>query len=123
MHAPHAAASRRSHWTGLDALVLEEIEALQTSAPRLRHARPAPFAGFASDEEFLMGALRYLAVHPDPGALVARLAAGFQAAPKDEAEGPSGAGEAAAAAAPDEAADAAAPSEPLPDDGKEEDRS
>ena len=98
MHAADVIASRRSVRAGLDALVLEEIEALGASLPPLRHPAPAPVRIFASDEEFLLAALRYLAAHADPGALVARLSAGFEAGPTppaatdEEASGPDAAG-------------------------------
>jgi hypothetical protein len=102
MHASAAAASRRSLWAGLDALVLEEIEALRTSPPPLR--RPAPVAApdFASEEEFLMRTLRYLAGHPDPAALVASLSAGFPPAPDPEPKGSAATGEEPVAAPADE---------------------
>lgn len=113
-----AAVSRRSPWAGLDALVLEEIEALRAPPPRREPPAPAPARGFSSDEDFLMSALRYLAGHPDPAALVARLSAGFQLAATTEPEGP---------AAPEEGARedseaAAAPDGPVADDMEEEDR-
>lgn len=87
MNAP-AAASRRSPRTDLDALVLEEIEALRRSPPPLRQAPPKPFGGFASDEEFLVCAMRYLAVHSDPGALLARLSSRFHVAAEPKPAGP-----------------------------------
>ena len=119
MHAPaSAAASRRSPWAGLDALVLEEIEALRTPPP-LRRMPPAPAPAFASDDEFLVSALRYLAGHADPAGLVARLSAGFQLATAEPESPAASDEEAPAAAAPDEAGAAAAPDRPV---AEEEDR-
>ncbi|HEX8224382.1 MAG TPA: hypothetical protein VF605_11260 [Allosphingosinicella sp.] len=123
MHAPaSAAASRRSPWAGLDALVLEEIEALRTPPPPLRRVPPAPAPAFASDDEFLVSALRYLAGHADPAGLVARLSAGFQLATAEPESPAASDEEAPAAAAPDEAGAAAAPDRPVADAAGEEDR-
>jgi hypothetical protein len=118
MHAPAAAVSRRSLWAGLDALVLEEIEALR-KAPPLRPP-PAPATGFASDEEFMVRTLRYLAVHPDPAALVASLSAGFPPAPEAESGSAATIDEepAAAAVSSEEASDP--PGEPAAGEGEEE---
>ena len=110
MHASAAAASRRSLWAGLDALVLEEIEALRTSPPPLRRPPSAPAPDFASDEEFLVRTLRYLAGHPDPAALVASPSAGVPPPPAPEPEpepepapeGATGTGEEPAAAPAEE---------------------
>ena len=77
----------RSVWADLDALVLEEVEAL-----RIEEAPPPP--RFESDEDFLVRTLAYLAEHPDPSALVERLRKGF-GPPEDSAE------DAAEEAAPD----------------------
>ncbi len=95
-----SATSARSVWADLDALVLEEVNALDPA----RELAPEP-PDFASDEDFSGRAAAFLRGHPDPESLVEALCAelGLFRLPEDKlAEG-----------APDqEAAEAC----PVPDD-------
>ena len=87
----------RSAWADLDALVLEEVEALDAEA-RIAPGRPR---GFDSDDDFLVRALTYLADHDDPIGLIARLRDGFgPLAPAGEEAGDGGAAEDPQAAQP-----------------------
>lgn len=107
MNAPAATPSRRSYWSGLDVLVLEEIDALAAaSRPGRRPPPPAAGADFASDEDFLVRNLRFLAGHADPASLVASLSAAFPPPPA-EAEA-----EAAAERAGEEEGDDSAAADP-----------
>lgn len=67
MDVPQTSRSR-SLWADLDALVLEEVDALRAGPHR-----PAEAPDFASEEAFLARASLYLRGHPDPEALVERL--------------------------------------------------
>ncbi len=60
MHGQIASRSR-SVWANLDAIVLEEVKALRSAAPRAAEA-PAPEEEppFRSDEEFMHRAMAYL---------------------------------------------------------------
>jgi hypothetical protein len=85
----------RSVWADLDALVLEEMEALRAGPDR-----PEDALGCASDDAFIVRASVHLRGHPDPEALLKRLCAElglFQSS----GEAPP-AGEAAAAVAAEE---------------------
>jgi len=67
MHA-QTATSRYSAWADLDAIVLQEVDALSN-----RPARPPAAADFASDEEFVDRVSAYLRDHEEAEALVERL--------------------------------------------------
>jgi hypothetical protein len=77
MNAPVVAPARRSHWTGLDVVALEEIDALTGSRRPHRRSPPPGDAWFVSDDDFLVQTMRFLAEHRDPAALVASLCAAF----------------------------------------------
>lgn len=73
---------RRVACDDLDALALEEEQALRAEAAA--PAPPPPGAGspFASDEEFLVRAVAHLAAHPEPSALLNRLSEPFAPQPR-----------------------------------------
>jgi hypothetical protein len=62
--APHS----RSLWADLDALVLEEVDALRAGPNR-----PAEAPAFASEDDFVARVSAFLRGHGDPEALVERL--------------------------------------------------
>lgn len=95
MDVPQALHSR-SVWADLDALVLEEVEALRAG----RH-HPAEAPPFASEEEFFARVSLYLRGHPNPESLVERLCA--ELAPLTPVEGaPEAANEPPPAPAPEQ---------------------
>ncbi|HEY0413255.1 MAG TPA: hypothetical protein VGD66_08935 [Allosphingosinicella sp.] len=59
----------RTAWRDLDALVLEEVEALSRPSPTLEIVAPP----FACDEDFLARSSAYFAGHDNPEALLERL--------------------------------------------------
>ena len=67
MDAPTPPRSR-SAWADLDALVLEEVDALR-AGPNL----PVETPGFASEEGFIARAAAYLRGRDDPEAVIGRL--------------------------------------------------
>ena len=67
MDAPTPPRSR-SVWADLDALVLEEVDALR-AGPDL----PIETPGFASEEDFAARAAAYLRGHEQPEAVIGRL--------------------------------------------------
>lgn len=69
MHAQRPMPSR-SLWADLDALVLEEVDALD-APPRDGIEPPA----FASEDDFLAQAVGYLRLRDDPSRLIAALSA------------------------------------------------
>jgi hypothetical protein len=99
-----SASSARSVWADLDALVLEEVNALQ-AAPEAGPEAP----DFASAEDFSARAAAFLRGHPDPESLVEALCAelGLFRLPEEKRPDP-----------PPEAgpAHAAAEARPAPDD-------
>ncbi|MEA3066367.1 MAG: hypothetical protein QOJ27_2828 [Sphingomonadales bacterium] len=60
---------RRTAWEDLEALVLEEVEALSRPSPAVEIVAPP----FACDEDFLARASAYFAGHDDPEGLLERL--------------------------------------------------
>ena len=71
----------RSVWADLDALVLEEFDAIQAEL-----APPRPRREFDSDEDFVIRAIAYLVGHADPAALMERIASGFPSPPESDGE-------------------------------------
>jgi hypothetical protein len=67
MDVPQAMQTQ-SIWADLDALVLEEMEALRAGPDR-----PDEAPGIGSDDDFIFRASAHLRRHPDPEALVQRL--------------------------------------------------
>ena len=119
MHA-QTATSRYSAWADLDAIVLQEVDALSN-----RPAGPPVAADFASDEEFVDRVSAYLRDHEEAEALVERLSSELglfrRPEPEDTSE-PEGASEPKAADEAEPEADAAPPqpSPPPAEDADEE---
>ena len=72
-----------SIWADLDALVLEEVEALRADPPRLAEA-----LAFGSEEEFMVRASAFLAGHDDREQIIERLRVRLGLSPGQDAVPP-----------------------------------
>jgi len=107
MYASPAPRSR-SVWADLDALVLEEVNALRTE-PEAPAETAAP--DFASEEDFVSRVAAYLRGHEDREALLARLSGQLETVEADE---DTDRGENSAEPQEDMALGAADPADPAP---------